>query len=263
MTFAKNLESTLIGTTLFFILLGFALLCERIKPAQAQSLRSTRFNFLYTLFYLAIQTLIVPIVSSVTIVAVNASGGGWLVLPDSGWQLIAGVVLYTVTLDCMEYLFHRAQHRLPFLWSMHSLHHSDSALNATTTNRHFWGEQGLKMVSVYLVPSVLFKANATILGLYAVLSLYNIFLHMNLRVGYRNKWTMAFNSPQYHRLHHSALPEHYDCNFAALFPVFDVVFGTFRRPLKDEYPPTGIDGDDKPSGMVEAICWPARTMIRR
>jgi sterol desaturase/sphingolipid hydroxylase (fatty acid hydroxylase superfamily) len=58
------------------------------------------------------------------------------------------------------------------------------------------------------------------------------------------------------------LPQHYNCNFAGLFPVFDVLFGTYRQPAADEYPPTGIAGADVPAGMLEVLAWPLRRWLR-
>ncbi|MBK8742853.1 MAG: hypothetical protein IPM02_26780 [Betaproteobacteria bacterium] len=37
-------------------------------------------------------------------------------------------------------------------------------------------------------------------------------------------------SPAAHRIHHSIEQPHRDRNFAALFPVWDVLFGTYVRP---------------------------------
>ena len=39
-----------------------------------------------------------------------------------GWLAVG---LFIVVADLAEYVFHRLQHRIPLLWSMHSLHHSD------------------------------------------------------------------------------------------------------------------------------------------
>ncbi|MDB5986986.1 MAG: sterol desaturase [Nevskia sp.] len=216
----------------------------------------------YTLVFVLAQTMIVPMISVATVLAVNTAGGGWIVLPAAGLALLPAFLLYAATLDFLEYLFHRLQHRIPMLWAMHSLHHSDVSLNASTTNRHYWAELGIKMLSIYLVAGLLFKPGAPILGAYAFVSFYNVFAHMNIRVGFGRWWTLM-NSPQYHRIHHSIRPEHQNCNFAALLPVFDVIFGTYRRPRDGEYPPTGLASGDHPSGLTEAIFWPFRGMLRR
>ena len=57
--------------------------------------------------------------------------------------------------------------------------------------------------------------------------------------------TPVIAGPQLHRLHHSRRPEHTDVNFAAFFPIWDVLFGTYVRPGSDDWPETGThDGED-------------------
>ena len=145
---------------------------------------------------------------------------------------------------------------------MHSLHHSDSSLNVSTSGRHYWAEHSLKIITIYLVVALIFKTNLTLVAMYGLISIYNYFLHMNVKSGF-GRWSALINSPQYHRIHHSALPEHRNCNFAALFPVFDVLFETYRQPRENEYPPTGLDSGAQPSGLAEAILWPLRSLIWR
>ena len=48
--------------------------------------------------------------------------------------------------------------------------------------------------------------------------------------------------PQIHRIHHSRMPQHLDRNFAAYFPIWDVIFGTYYHPKPAEFPATGVSG---------------------
>lgn len=257
-----DIPGTLAVALLMLSLVVIGLLIERINPTQAQPSTSALFNLIYALAYTFVQAIIVPVVSAATILIINAAGGGWFVLPSAGWGLLPGFVCYALTVDFLEYFFHRIQHRVPAMWAMHSFHHSDTMLNASTTNRHFWAEHGIKMMTIYLLAGLLFKANPMILGMYALLSVYNIFLHMNIRVGY-GRCSIFINSPQYHRLHHSLLPEHHNRNFAAFFPIFDIIFRTCKMPGPAEYPPTGLDANERSPGLIEAVFWPARKLLRR
>jgi len=38
-----------------------------------------------------------------------------------------------------------------------------------------------------------------------------------------------------------------------------VLFGTYRQPRVGEFPPTGLDDRKQPSGLIDAIIWPARS----
>jgi sterol desaturase/sphingolipid hydroxylase (fatty acid hydroxylase superfamily) len=189
--------------------------------------------------------------------AVNAAGGGLITLPSSGWGLAGGIVLYFVAMDLGEYLFHRAQHAIPAMWAMHSLHHSDPAFGATTQFRHFWLEPILKTVTTYLAVGLIFKAAPAILLAWIYLSFYNFLSHTNVRLGWgRASWLI--NSPQYHRMHHASGEEYFDCNYASILPIWDVMAGSYRQPQPGEYPATGIDTGEHPRSIGEALTWPWR-----
>ena len=167
----------------------------------------------------------------------------WIALP-----------IFLVVRDFTEWLFHYAQHKLPWLWAMHSLHHSDPEMTALTTNRHFWGDRLVKSLTIWPLATMIIDQTDAIFQVYMVLSFYHYFIHANLRVDF-GRWSWLLNSPAYHRRHHSRLVEHYDTNFAALFPIFDVIFGTYRRP--DGWPPCGLD-DGAPQSVAELATWPVR-----
>src|SRR4051812_40998585 len=128
-----------------------------------------------------------PLSVGLTTLTVKRLGGGLIELPASGVGLAIAVPCYVLLIDGAEYLFHRAQHRIPFLWAMHSLHHSDPAVNISTAPRHFWGEMLLKAVTIYALIGLLVKVNTVVVGFYTILGLYNYVLHMNLRVGF-GRW---------------------------------------------------------------------------
>ncbi len=137
------------------------------------------------------------------------------------------------------------------LWAMHSLHHSDPEMSALTTNRHFWGDQLLKSVTVWLLSAMIIAPTPLLVVAYNLFSLWNLFVHSRLEVNL-GRWSWLINSPAYHRRHHSSLPEHYDGNFAALFPLWDVIFGSYHRP--DGFPPTGLE--TRPRTIGELVAWP-------
>lgn len=230
-------------------------LVERVVPAKPQSLRDTFFNWLTLIPLSILRAVAVMLVMIGTVAVTNRLGGGLITLPSHGYLFVPAIAAYTLVMDLGEYLFHRAQHHIPAMWAMHSFHHSDPAFNVTTTARHFWAEQAIKACSIYFVAGLLFEANPEIIAVYSTLSLLNYVNHMNVRLGYGRAWFLL-NSPHYHRVHHSSLEAHYDKNFAGLFPIYDVIFGTAYRPHTDEYPPTGLYDHSCPRTLLEAVMWP-------
>jgi len=251
---ALSLAGTL-ATQIALIVLGFGI--ERLRPARPQGISCIRLNVEYTVVARVMYAVLYPLSVGLTTLTVNRLGGGLIELPASGVGLAIAVPFYVLLMDGGEYLFHRAQHRIPFLWAMHSLHHSDPAANISTATRHFWGEMLLKAITIYALIGLLVKANTVVVGFYTILGLYNYVLHMNLRVGF-GRWQPLLNSPQFHRLHHSALPQHHNCNFNQFFPLFDVLCGTYRQPEKGEYPPTGLADAQAPRTLHSMLLWPWR-----
>jgi sterol desaturase/sphingolipid hydroxylase (fatty acid hydroxylase superfamily) len=160
---------------------------------------------------------------------------------------------FLVVMDLGEYLFHRAQHAIPFLWALHSLHHSDPDMNATTTERHHWADQFLKSVTIWPAAVLILSPTAAAATFYLLMSMWNYVAHAGTKLSF-GRFSWLLNSPAYHRRHHSSLPEHYNSNYAALLPLWDVLLGSYYRP--EGHPPTGIA--KRPESFGEVLTWPLR-----
>jgi sterol desaturase/sphingolipid hydroxylase (fatty acid hydroxylase superfamily) len=203
------------------------------------------------------QILAIPVVASASVAF--ARQAGLPSLHSREWPLAWAVIAFFLAMDMAEYLFHRAQHAVPLLWRMHSLHHSDPCMNALTTERHFWGDAYLRALFISPVIAVVLAPPGLAIGLYSLFGVYNVFVHANLPVSFgRLSWFL--NSPAYHRIHHSKQPEHHGANFAALFPIWDVVAGSYRRPTAS--PETGLDGRS-PRSLLDMLLWPVLGSRRR
>ena len=132
---APILASTLVITLAVF---GAGALIERLAPAERAQPRAHRWlNIAYTVAFAATLYVTKPVGAAIGVAVVNALGGGLIRLPGEGWAVAWSAALFILAMDFMEYVFHRAQHGVPFLWEMHSLHHSDPSVNVTTTMRAF------------------------------------------------------------------------------------------------------------------------------
>jgi sterol desaturase/sphingolipid hydroxylase (fatty acid hydroxylase superfamily) len=161
--------------------------------------------------------------------------------------------------DFFYYWYHRAQHSFGLLWPLHELHHSDSELNVTTAMRAFWLERPLQMIFIALPTLACLRVDrlgATIASF--TLTAWLLFAHANIRIqlGVFNPLVCG---PQLHRIHHSILLKHQNKNFAQFFPLFDIVFGTYYRPSRDEFPPTGTKTLASNVAFTEALLGPFAT----
>lgn len=152
---------------------------------------------------------------------------------------IATALVYALATDFMFYWYHRAEHRFPFLWAIHQLHHSDAELNATTSMRNYWLETPLQALVIGIPVGYAIGLDPLAAALSSFgLMVWFFFAHANwkLRLGLL---TPILCGPQVHRIHHSTLPQHRDHNFAQYFPFIDLLFGTYYAPAPDDFPPTG------------------------
>jgi sterol desaturase/sphingolipid hydroxylase (fatty acid hydroxylase superfamily) len=138
---------------------------------------------------------------------------------------------------------------------MHELHHEDEHMNVTTALRFHWVESIAENAVQILPAAFLPRPLVTIPLLYLLRYVRTIFEHLAipLHVGPFNR---LLASPANHRIHHSKLPEHFNRNFAAVWPFWDVIFGTYIAPIPGEYPPTGLISGKVSKSVKEAFWSP-------
>lgn len=158
-------------------------------------------------------------------------------------------------IDALFYVYHRAQHAIPLFWHIHKLHHTDPAMNITTSKRSHFLERALQYLCLTFpmfwilgmnVQGMTYAAIAVSFWLYAA--------HADIKLDL-GPLTPILVGPQYHRIHHSRLKQHVDVNFAQMFPLFDILGGTYVRPGKNEYPATGVAGCDTAYSRWRPLVW--------
>jgi sterol desaturase/sphingolipid hydroxylase (fatty acid hydroxylase superfamily) len=196
---------------------------------------------------------------------IDAVGGGGIIdltHPQHWYTWLGGFLLVLFTYDAYKYWAHRLDHMIPFLWKLHSFHHSAERLTIVTGARHQW-LSGVVNASYFPIMAILFKITPEMTT--AILALYFLpegFAHLNYRFPFAlGRFVAVLNNPQWHRIHHSVEPEHIDKNFASLFPFMDIIFGTAYIPAKDEFPSTGLVPSERP-GALEGLLWPIRNVVR-
>jgi sterol desaturase/sphingolipid hydroxylase (fatty acid hydroxylase superfamily) len=237
------------------ILLGS--IAERMRPVQSRC-DSWTFNVCYTAVMAWLAYLLTPVVGASVAFSISHLHAGWIQLPQHGAGIFYSIVVLLASKDFLDYWIHRAQHRFNWLWKMHSFHHSDPAMNVATAQRHYWLDRAFLTVAVYPLLGVVFSITpALAFGLSFGTLFWSFFPHMNLRLS-MGPFSWLVLGPQMHRLHHSALPEHFNCNYAGIFPVWDLIFGTYRKPGVSEFPATGLAQAIPPTRMIDALIWPLK-----
>jgi sterol desaturase/sphingolipid hydroxylase (fatty acid hydroxylase superfamily) len=231
-----------------------------IEPAQPPA--ALRVDFELAALNIVPKLVLGPLLGACAALIVRAAGGGLIPLRADGWWFVVALGAYILATDVVAYFIHRAQHRVPILWAMHSLHHSAEALTLVTGARHFWIEQ-LLLTAFFPVVAILFRTpDMVVLVAAAFYFLFDACVHVNIRVPFR-AFSLVVNNPQFHRIHHSVRPEHTNKNFCKLLPLLDILFGTLHRPAPDDFPATGLAGGMKPSGWRDGLMWPLRYLPGR
>jgi sterol desaturase/sphingolipid hydroxylase (fatty acid hydroxylase superfamily) len=148
-----------------------------------------------------------------------------------------------LAIDLFAYGWHVAAHKIPALWRFHAVHHSDPHVDASTALRFHIGEVVLECAVMVAILPVLGVTTPQLLLYKLVLVPVAMFHHANVRMPARlDRWMRAvLVTPWMHWVHHSRTLPETDSNFAAIFPWWDMLFGTYRivrRPSSIEF---GLD----------------------
>src|SRR4029079_8395900 len=147
------------------------------------------------------------------------------------------------------------QHGVPLFWRIHKLHHTDPAINVTTAKRMHFLERALQYFCLSVPMFWVLGRNLEGLAYAAAINWFFLAIgHADIRLDF-GPLTPVVVGPQFHRMHHSRLPEHRDVNFAQVLPLFDLLGGTYRRPGPDEYPETGVEGCETPYARWRPLLW--------
>ena len=146
----------------------------------------------------------------------------------------AQFVFALVVLDFTRYWVHYADHRVPWLWTFHRVHHSAETLDSTT---------GLRMhlvdfLQLSCLPALTFGlifnghqlAPWVLPAAMAVADVFDAFEHSNTPWPATNPlarlWGKFFNNPLFHSWHHTRDGELCDGNYGNTLVIWDRMFGT-------------------------------------
>ncbi|APL96578.1 sterol desaturase family protein [Sphingobium indicum] len=233
---------------------------ERLFPHRAQQ-RLFRQEWREDLFYYLISSMMVQLITFLALAPssfINANTAGLAgvraMIAGQPWLLqFLEVVLLT---DFVQYWFHRAFHRVPFLWGFHAVHHSARSMDWLAGARmHFFEIIALRGVTS--LPLLTFGFSPSVMQAYiGFVYIYSSLLHANLR-GDFNHLGRIVATPRFHHWHHAIEEVAVDKNFAIHFPFLDRLFGTHHLP--DGAWPTGYGVPEQvPQGYRAQFLYPFR-----
>lgn len=168
---------------------------------------------------------------------------------------LASFLVYLMMLDFCDYWVHRSQHRLRWWWALHAVHHSQRQMTFWSDNRNHLLDDLLRDGLLAAVAILIGVAPGQFVMLTLASRMLQSLQHANLRWHFGALGERLLVSPGFHRLHHAIGYGHegrrQGCNFAVLFPLWDLLFST--ADFRCGFVPTGIrdqlDGYDYGRGF--------------
>ncbi len=156
-----------------------------------------------------------------------------LEIPITTLNFILTIFVY----DFLFYWAHRWGHEINFFWGAHSVHHQSEEYNLSVALRQSWFHDMIAFFIFLPAPILGFPPElffpALLLG-----TLYQFWIHTETIDKLPRPIEFFFNTPSHHRVHHAVNPKYIDKNHAAIFIIWDKMFGTFKA--EEERPTYGI-----------------------
>jgi sterol desaturase/sphingolipid hydroxylase (fatty acid hydroxylase superfamily) len=251
-----------IEITLLVLLMGWA---ERRMPAEPSgSFLARRVDVVYTLLH---RLGAFPLLAFALLVPVFDALEGWLRLAgystpelDAIWPGVTDTpwvsfLIYLVVLDLLDYWIHRGQHRFNAWWELHAVHHSARQMTYWTDNRNHLLDDLIRDVLIAMLALLIGVPPEQFVLLTVATRVIQSVHHANVRWRWGGIFERVLVSPSYHRLHHAIGYGHEGpargCNFAVLFPVWDILFGTadFRPGFVETGIRDQLEGRDYGTGF--------------
>jgi sterol desaturase/sphingolipid hydroxylase (fatty acid hydroxylase superfamily) len=166
------------------------------------------------------------------------------------------VILLIVVGDLYYYWAHRLFHTVPALWKFHAVHHSIEEMGWVAAHRTHPIDTAITNSGLAIIV-VLFDFNVTAYAIFSTqFAWHSLLKHSNVAVGWGFlRW--IYVTPRFHHWHHANVAEAHDKNFAAQFPLWDVLFGTALMTGDRDPPKYGVD-DPVPDNFLGALAYPLK-----
>ena len=190
-------------------------------------------------------------------VALSAEHRHWGLLNQVAFPVAISLVVTLAVRGFISFFTHYLMHMVPPFWRLHRVHHLDTELDVTTTVRFHPLEFFVQVIPA--VPIVIaFGLTPWVLILYEVLDvIVTLWTHSNTRLpaGVERVLRYVLVTPDVHRIHHSAWKPETNSNYGAVFPWWDLIFGTFRATPRDGHEHMRLGLDDVRGRAAQRPLW--------
>ncbi len=179
---------------------------------------------------------------------------------DAFWDAVPWPVTILIVLlgiDFCDYWSHRVMHHT-LLWGVHAVHHSEQRMTWMTSFRVHFLEASVMNLGYFLLLGWIGVPVYAQAAAITISFMHNRYVHVDLGWDH-GPLDKVVASPNLHRWHHSVLPSAYNKNYANVFSLFDVMFGTYYNPGKCT---TDVGLDELPNpGVLNQMFYPVTYLL--
>jgi len=219
------------------------LLAERFAPLR-RSVESKLRRVIRNLTVGGISLALTPLLQALLLQPVAS----WIqrdrvgLLQAVSWPVWMETIVTIVLLDYTLWWWHWANHRVPFFWRFHLVHHIDRDLDTTTALRFHFGELALS-VPIRAAQMIVIGVDAWTLWLWQTILFGAIlFHHSNLRLplAVERLLVRLMVTPRMHGIHHSDRLNEANSNWSNLFSWWDYLHGTILLNVPQPHLTVGV-----------------------
>lgn len=161
--------------------------------------------------------------------ALDAGQSGIGLLNLLGWNPLLEAVIAILIFDFAIWFQHLITHKIPLLWRLHRVHHSDRDMDVTTAIRFHPVEIFLSMLLKIGLVYLIGPAAWAIVAFEVILNGTALFNHANIKLPARVDAVvrMVLVTPDMHRIHHSTKRSEHDSNYGFSLSLWDRLFRTY------------------------------------
>ncbi len=192
-------------------------------------------------------------------VAIWAEANGYGLFNIFEAPKIISVIACFIVLDFAIWFSHLASHKVPVLWAVHRMHHSDVDIDVSTAIRFHPIEIVLSMLWKMVIVIALGAPAVSVLIFEIVLNGAAMFNHSNVKLplGVDRLLRLIIVTPDMHRVHHSIVHNETDSNYGFNLAIWDRLFGTYiDQPAaghKDMKIGLGEWQDERPTNLLWSL----------
>lgn len=167
---------------------------------------------------------------------------GWMVERVAIFEIENTVLVYILAfigIDFAGYWGHRFDHKINAFWNRHIVHHSSEEFNLSCALR----QSVSAIVGIYFflyIPMAFIGIPGEVIAIVAPIHLFAQFWYHTRLIGNMGILEYILVTPSHHRVHHAINDLYLDKNLSQIFIIWDKLFGTFQKELKEEPPVYGV-----------------------